>query len=165
MNLPFPHANLVVGFLVLLVGFIFHWLGQLICLLNWDLAARIGLAEKDIPPEYKDYELGMAAADVIIGWTYGLAGVGLLWGVAWGFRLAWIPGVVFTYHGLSFWFWSRNQSAPDIVCGPSHSAWAGFWPIWSRVFSPCWWPGGLGRSYPSGRTLSSTRAFETDKFV
>ncbi len=109
MNLPFPHANLVVGFLVLLVGFIFHWLGQLICLLNWELAARIGLAEKDIPPEYKDYELGMAVADVIIGWTYGLAGVGLLWGAAWGFRLAWIPGVVFTYHGLSFWFWSRNQ--------------------------------------------------------
>lgn len=109
MNLPFPHANLVVGFLVLLVGFVFHWLGQLISICNWDLATRIGLAEKDMPPEYKDYELGMAVADVIIGWSYGLAGVGLLWGAPWGFKLAWIPGTVLTYHGLSFWFWTRNQ--------------------------------------------------------
>jgi hypothetical protein len=109
MNLPFPHANLVAGILVLIVGFVFHWLGQLISLCHWDLAVRLGLAEKDILPEYKDYELGMAAADVAMGWLYGLAGIRLLWGAPWGFRLAWFPGVVCTYHGLCFWFWTRNQ--------------------------------------------------------
>lgn len=109
MNLPFPYANLVAGFLVLIVGFIFHWLGQIISLCNWDLAVRIGIAEKDILPEYQDYERGMAAADVAVGWIYGLAGLGLLWGAPWSFRLAWFPGVVFTYHGLGFWFWTGNQ--------------------------------------------------------
>ncbi len=40
---------------------------------------------------------------------YGLAGVGLLIGTAWGFKLAWIPGVVFVYHAISFWAWTGNQ--------------------------------------------------------
>lgn len=62
-----------------------------------------------MPPEYKVYEHGMAVADVSIGWIYGIAGVGLILGTQWGFKLAWVPGVVLVYHSISAWFWTRNQ--------------------------------------------------------
>ncbi len=109
-NEVFPHANLVVGLLVIIVGFGFHWVGQLISLLSWDFATRIGLQEKGLSPEFKVYEHAIAVADVGIGWIYGVAGIGLLLGTDWGFKLAWIPGVVMIYHALSFWFWTRNQN-------------------------------------------------------
>ncbi|MGB2958710.1 MAG: hypothetical protein WBD30_07460, partial [Bacteroidota bacterium] len=96
----FPHANLVAGLLIIVVGFGFHWLGQLISLLNWEFATRIGLQEKGLLPEYKVYEHAIAAADVAIGWIYGVAGIGILLGVDWGYKLAWIPGVVMIYHAL-----------------------------------------------------------------
>jgi len=105
----FPYANILAGVLVLVIGFLFHFIGQLISLINWDLAVRIGIAEKGILPEYKAYETGMAAADVALGWIYGLAGSGLIFGLPWSFKLAWFPGVVMIYHSISFWFWSRNQ--------------------------------------------------------
>jgi hypothetical protein len=109
MSQIFPHGNIITGVLVLIVGFLFHWLGQLICLLNWEFATKIGVAEKGMLPEYRVYEKGIAAADVLIGWIYAIAGIGLILGATWGFKLAWIPGVVFIYHSLSFWFWSKNQ--------------------------------------------------------
>jgi hypothetical protein len=109
MNTLFPYANVLAGVLILVVGFVFHFIGQLISLINWELAERIGIAEKGILPEYKAYEEGMAVADVAIGWIYGLAGVGLILGTPWSFKLAWFPGVVMIYHSISFWFWSRNQ--------------------------------------------------------
>lgn len=34
MSSLFPHANIVVGILIFLVGFCFHWLGQLVSVLN-----------------------------------------------------------------------------------------------------------------------------------
>ncbi len=105
----FPYAHIVAGVLVLLVGFIFHWVGQLVSLVNWDFATRIGLQDKGAPPEFLVYERGTAVADVAIGWVYGVAGVGLLLGTPWGFKLAWIPGVVLVYHGISAWFWYGNQ--------------------------------------------------------
>ena len=40
MSPLFPYANVVVGLLVLLLGFGFHWLGQLISVLDWQLATR-----------------------------------------------------------------------------------------------------------------------------
>ena len=49
MSQVFPYANIVAGLLVLVVGFIFHWIGQLISILNWELATRIGLQEKGCP--------------------------------------------------------------------------------------------------------------------
>jgi hypothetical protein len=106
----FPGAHIVAGLLVLLVGFGFHWVGQLISLVNWEFATRLGLQEKGMLPEYKVYEHAIAVADVAVGWTYGLAGVGLLLGAEWGYRLAWIPGVVMIYHALSFWVWTRNRN-------------------------------------------------------
>lgn len=109
MNQIFPYANIITGVLVLIVGFVFHWCGQLISLLNWDFATKIGLQEKGILPEYRAYEEAIAVADVLIGWIYGIAGIGLILGTTWGFKLAWFPGVIFVYHSLSFWFWSKNQ--------------------------------------------------------
>lgn len=45
LNSVFPYDNVVAGVLVLVVGFGFHWIGQLVSVLNWDLAARIGLQD------------------------------------------------------------------------------------------------------------------------
>lgn len=109
MHVVFPYAHLVAGVLVLVVGFVFHWIGQLISLCHWDFATRIGLQEHGMPPEYKVYEHALAVADVAIGWTYGIAGVGLMWGTSWGYAFAWFPGVILTYHSISAWFWHRNQ--------------------------------------------------------
>lgn len=105
----FPYANIISGVLVLIIGFVFHFIGQLISVISWNQAVKLGIAEEEMLQEYKDYELGMAMADVLIGWAYGFIGIGLILGTSWSFKLAWIPGVIFTYHGISFWFWSRNQ--------------------------------------------------------
>ena len=103
------YDNIIAGFLVLIIGFVFHFIGQLISLIDWNLAVNLKIAEKSLRSEYKDYEEGMAMADVLIGWTYFFIGVGLILGTPWSFKLAWIPGVIFIYHSLSFWFWSRKQ--------------------------------------------------------
>lgn len=105
----FPYANIVVGILILIVGFIFHWIGQLISVINWDFATKLGLQEKKLLPEYKVYEHAIAVVDVMIGWIYGIAAVGLIFNISWAYRLAWFPGVIMVYHGFSFWFWSSNQ--------------------------------------------------------
>ena len=109
MDPVFHSSTLLTGILVLIVGFGFHWIGQLISLANPDLAKRLGILEKDTLPEYEVYENAIAIADVAIGWTYGIAGAALILGIPSGFRLAWIPGVVLLYHSISFWFWTTNQ--------------------------------------------------------
>jgi len=106
----FPYANIIVGLLIFIVGFIFHWVGQLISLVNREFAVRIGIWEKDIIPEFEVYERGIAVADVMIGWIYGIAAVGLILNAPWAYKLAWIPGVIMVYHSLSFWFWVGNQN-------------------------------------------------------
>lgn len=107
----FPYANIVTGVLVLIVGFGFHWIGQLYSLLDWERATRIGLQEKTLLPEYKVYEHGVAVADVTIGWIYGIVGLGLIQDAEWGYRLACIPGSIFIYHGISAWVWEGNRRA------------------------------------------------------
>ena len=109
MTHVFPYDNVVSGILVLVVGFCFHWLGQGLSLVNWDLATRLGLQEARMPPEYKVYEHAIAVADVAVGWIYGAVGIGLLIGAPWGYKLAWVPGVVLVYHAISFWAWTGNQ--------------------------------------------------------
>ncbi|MFC1871698.1 hypothetical protein ACFLYF_04800 [Chloroflexota bacterium] len=106
----FPYANIVSGILIFIVGFMIHWVGQIISLVNWDFAARIGIAEKNMTPEFKVYERGIAAADAMIGWIYGIAAVGLILNATWAYKLAWVPASIFIYHGLSFWFWVGNQT-------------------------------------------------------
>ena len=105
----FPYDNVVAGVLLLVVGFAFHFLGQGISVLNWELATRLGLQEEGMPDEYKVYEHAIAVADASVGWIYGVAGVGLLLDVSWGYRLAWFPGAILLYHAISFWVWTGNQ--------------------------------------------------------
>ena len=121
----FPYANIIVGIMILVVGFIFHWIGQLISALDWNLATRIGFQEKRLIPEFIVYEHAIAAADVAIGWVYGIAAVGLILNAPWAFRLAWFPAVIMIYHSFSFWFWVGNQNKSG------H-------PITSRVFRVVW---------------------------
>lgn len=105
----FPYDNILAGAAVLIVGFAFHWCGQLVSVLNWDLATKLGFQEKGMLPEYKVYEHAIAMSDVIVGWLYGLAGIGLLLGTPWGFKLAFVPGAILVYHSLNAWFWEGNR--------------------------------------------------------
>lgn len=106
----FPFANIVIGILIFIFGFIFHWLGQLISLINWDYAKKIGLQKEKNLPEYELYEHAIAVADVLIGWIYVIVAVGLFFNVLWAYTLAWIPGVVFIYHSLFYWVMKGNQN-------------------------------------------------------
>jgi hypothetical protein len=110
MNHLFPYDNIIVGILVFIVGFVFHWIGQLISVINWEFATKTGLQESDMPKEYRVYEHAIAVADSLIGWIYGFAGVGLFLNVAWAYKLSWFPGVILLYHSISFWFWTMNRN-------------------------------------------------------
>ena len=123
MSNLFPFANTVAGVLIFFVGFCAHWLGQLISVLNWNLAMRLGLQEKKLLPEYKVYEHAIAVADSTIGWIYGVVAVGLLIDAEWGYTLAWIPGSILLYHAVSAWVWEGNRRA----------AGQGLWPESLRV--------------------------------
>ena len=104
MPTGFPYDNVVAGVLLLVVAFGFHFGGQGLSLLNWDLAIRLGLQEKESPPEFIVYEHAIAVADVLLGWIYGLAGIGLILSAPWAFKLAFIPGSVLIHHQkLSAW--------------------------------------------------------------
>ncbi len=109
MNQIFPHANIVTGILILGVGFLMHWVGQLISVINWEFATRIGLQEKGMPKEFRVYENASAIADVAVGWIYGFAGVGLILDTPWAYQLIWIPGTILVYHGIGVWFLIGNQ--------------------------------------------------------
>ena len=104
-------AHVLVGVLVLIVGFGFHWLGQLLSLLNWELATRLGLQEPALLPEYRVYEQAFAVADVSVGWIYSIAGIGLILDADWGYRLAAIPGALLLYHSISAWMWEGYRRA------------------------------------------------------
>jgi uncharacterized membrane protein len=104
-----PFANIIVGLLIFVVGFILHWVTQLISAISWEYAKKVGLQEKTMPEEFKVYEQAIARADALIGWIYGIVAVGLILDISWAFNLAWIPGVILVYHGLSAWFWMGNQ--------------------------------------------------------
>ena len=125
MGSIFPYSNIVAGVLVLVVGFTFHWIGQLISILNWNLAKRIGLQEAELLPEYRVYEHAIAVADVALGWVYGLAGLGLVLGAPWGYKLAWVPGVVLVYHSISYWIWTANRrkAGHQLVADPMRIGW------------------------------------------
>jgi hypothetical protein len=106
----FPYANILLGILVLLLGFVFHWVGQLISVFSWDYATKIGIQEKNLLPEFKVYERAIAMADVSIGWVYGIIAIGLFINAPWVYPFVWIPGVVFLYHSIFYWFMIGNQN-------------------------------------------------------
>jgi len=114
MEQIFPYANIIVGILILIVGFIFHWIGQLISIINWEYATKIGLQEKGQLKEFKVYENAIAKADVFIGWVYGVAGIGLILDLPWSYKLIWIPGIILIYHSISYWYWTGNQKKMGI---------------------------------------------------
>lgn len=126
MDQVFPYANVVAGVLVLMVGFVLHWIGQLVSVCNWDFATRLGLQEKGMPPEFRVYEHAIAGADAVIGWVYGIAGIGLILGTPWGYKLAMIPGSILLYHGISFLFWTGNQRriGLSLVATPFRFGWS-----------------------------------------
>ena len=105
----FPYANIVAGALVLVVGFGFHFGGQLFSILNWSRAVELGLQERGMHPETRAYEHGTAMADALLGWSYGVAALGLIFGADWGYKLAFVPGSVLLYHGLCAWFWEAGR--------------------------------------------------------
>ncbi|MFC1724601.1 hypothetical protein ACFL4T_03170 [candidate division KSB1 bacterium] len=109
MNHLFPYDNIVTGLLVLIIGFGFHWIGQLVSIINWKFAAKIGIQESELPKEYKVYEHAIAVSDSLIGWLYGFAAAGLFLNVSWGYKLAWFPGVILLYHSFNYWFWTMNR--------------------------------------------------------
>lgn len=109
MNHIFPHDNVVAGVLVFIIGFLFHWAGQMVSVINWNMATRIGLQEDGLPPKYKDYEHAIALSDVLVGIVYLPAAVGLVFNYPWAYKLAWVPGSIFLYHSLNFWFSTGNR--------------------------------------------------------
>ncbi len=109
MNYLFQYDNILIGIFILVVGFGFHWIGQLISVFNWDFATRIGIQESELLKEYKVYEHAIAVSDSIIGWVYGIAAIGLFINAPWGYKLAWFPGIILLYHSLNFWFWTKNR--------------------------------------------------------
>jgi len=122
----FPYDNIVAGLAVFIVGFVFHWVGQLVSLLNWEFATKLGIQERGMLPEYKVYEHAIAKADVSLGWIHGLASIGLVFGADWGFKLAWISAAILVYHGLSFWFWTVNQrrAGNQLTSAPLRIIWS-----------------------------------------
>lgn len=102
-------ADDLAAVLILIVGFGFHFVGQTFSVLNWKAAKRLGLQETDLPAGYYPYEHGTAIADMLVGWVYGLAALGLLLGADWGYRLAAFPGAILLYHGISAWFWEADR--------------------------------------------------------
>ncbi len=129
MPSSFPYDNIIAGLLILLVGFLLHWLGQGLSVINWELATRLGLQEKGMPSEYKVYEHAIAVADSAIGWIYGIAGVGLILGTTWGYKLAWIPGSILVYHAASFWVWTGNARRAGVELGTTKNPLRTVWTI------------------------------------
>ena len=111
MSAIIPYANMIAGILLLVVGFGFHWIGQLVSVFNWDLATRIGLQEKELTRDYVVYEHAIAVADTAMAWLYGVAAVGLFFNAQWGYKLASIPGSILVYHAISAWVWEGNRRA------------------------------------------------------
>jgi hypothetical protein len=121
MPTGFPFDNELAGILILVVGFLFHFGGQAVSVLNWNLATRLGLQEDGMPSEYKVYEHAIAVADVLVGWVYGVAGVGLIFGAPWAYKLAWLPGSILVYHAIGFWVWTGNAHRSGVRLSTSRS--------------------------------------------
>lgn len=128
MEQIFPYANVVAGLLVLVIGFGAHFVGQLISVVDWDLATRLGLQEASLRPEYRHYEHAIAMSDVLVGWTYGIAAVGLIIDAPFGYLWAWLPGAILTYHSIGFLFWTGHHKASGddyaTTRAPLRHAWA-----------------------------------------
>ena len=104
------YMHIVLGIMVLIVGFVFHWIGQLISIVNWEYAEKVGLQEKKALPEYKVYEHAIATSDGLLAWTYGIVAIGLIMNLTWSYTFVLIPGTVLIYHSLFYWQLIGNQN-------------------------------------------------------
>ena len=86
-----------------------------------------------MPSEFKNYEHAIAVADTCIGWVYGVAGVGLLMGASWGYKLAWLPGAILVYHAISFWAWTGNHRRAGFDLSTTRSPFRGAWTMANLV--------------------------------
>jgi hypothetical protein len=81
-----------------------------------------------MPAEYRVNEHAIAEADVAIGWVYGIAGLGLMLGAPWGYKVAWIPGSILVCHAVSLWAWTGNARRSGVVLAtgkhPLRAVWA-----------------------------------------
>jgi hypothetical protein len=120
-----PYTNIVIGIMILIVGFVSHWIGQLISIINWDYAIKLGLQEKKMLPEYRVYEHAIATSDVSIGWIYGIVAIGLIINLNWAFTFAFIPGIVFVYHSIFYWVMigNQNKSGHPTTSNPFRITW------------------------------------------
>ena len=127
MPTGFPFDNVVAGVLILVVGFLVHFGAQGVSVLSWDLGTRLGFQEPGMPAEYKVYEHAIAVADALVGWVYGIAGLGLILDADWAYKLAWIPGSILVYHALSFWMWTGNARRSGVYLStgknPARTIW------------------------------------------
>jgi len=112
MNELFPYSNILAASLLLIVGFGIHWLNQLSLFLHWELMPRHGFGI-NLSSSQKGYDRLIAISDITIGWLYGIIGVGLFMGTEWGYALAWIPGIILTIEGISYWIMTgKKQMQP-----------------------------------------------------
>lgn len=146
MTRLFPHANIVVGVLIFIIGFCVHWIGQLISIINWDFAKKLGLQEKKLLPEYKVYEHAIAVADTAMAWLYGIASIGLFLDAEWGYKLTWIPGSILLYHAISAWVWESNRRAAGHQLWPNslRIGWCGANAITGILAILVAWKGSVG---------------------
>ena len=98
----FPYSNILGGVLVLIVGFGIHWLNRVALYLHWEFMPRHGFGII-FGDSQNNYNRWITISDMTIGWLYGVIGVGLILGMDWGYDLAWIPGVILTLEGISYW--------------------------------------------------------------
>ena len=52
---------------------------------------------------------------------------GLLLDASWGYKLAWIPGVVLVYHAFSFLVWTANQRKAGVQLSTGNPAFRAIW--------------------------------------
>lgn len=115
MQSLFPFAHIIGGVLILIVGFGFHFLGQLMGFLHWEPELKHSFII-NMPIKSTGYEHLVAVSDIAIGWSYAIIGMGLYLGRPWGYTLAWIPGIILLLEGSSFLTWCclKKVQKPDL---------------------------------------------------
>ena len=111
MQSLFPFAHIIAGIIILIVGFGFHFLGQLMGFLYWEPELKHSFII-NMPIKAKGYAHIVAISDVAIGWSYAIIGMGMYIGKSWSYTLAWIPGIILFLEGISFWTWRNQNNRP-----------------------------------------------------
>ena len=109
MDQVFPYANIVAGVLVLVVGFGFHWIGQLVSVLNWDTAQRSASRKWRCCPSTRSTKTPSPRPTSRWAGSMALPLPASCLARTGATSLPGIPGVVLVYHAFSYWFWTGNR--------------------------------------------------------